>query len=79
MGKKNTRPFHALSGLPLGLKFLKPAQEARPPGVRGRSRQAAALGLGPRDLLAELRRYDVAHVREVPKALLKGVRRRALC
>ena len=62
-----------------GLLLLKPMVEALQPGLEIMTRHSAILGLECRDLLPELLRYNVAHVREVPEALLQGVHRGALC
>ena len=59
--------------------LLKPMIETLQPGIEIMTRHTAILRLECRDLLPELLRHDVAHVREVPEALLQGVHRGALC
>lgn len=53
--------------------------EAFQPGMEIMTRHSAILRLECRDLLPELVRHDVAHVREVPEALLEGVHSGSLC
>ena len=53
--------------------------EAFQPGIEIMTPHSATLRLECRDLLPKFFPHDVAHVREVPEALLKSVHRGSLC